>query len=221
MHALSALYPRSDSKNKWRSSFSRPRFPRSSTASRWSGFHGLTAEDEELLSKQRRAPENQAASLDRQLGNLKKLRIRDILDDAEFLEERQNLTLERIRAAQELEKLAETGGRFEPDRLLIQFNKVAASRFENGSPQEKRFILQILGSNPRLRDRELKIDAAKPFRRWSKSIGHWRPAGLSPRSSEVRTFLAEPGSTEKLGNTRQLMERSQAGREMKEEGKVA
>ena len=113
--------------------------------------------------------EQKASALDSQLGNLKKLRIQDILDDAEFLEERQNLTRERLRVAEEIGKLGEVRGRFEPDRLLIQFNKEAASRFRNGSPQEKRLIVGILGSNPRLRDRELKIDAAKPFRRWSKT----------------------------------------------------
>jgi hypothetical protein len=164
-------------------------------------LQGLTAEDEELLAKQRRALENQAAALDRQLANLKKLRIRDLLDDAEFLEERQNLTRERIRVAQELEKLGETGQRFEPDRLLIQFNKEAASRFETGTPQEKRFILQILGSNPRLRDRELMIDAAKPFRRWSKASDI---TDLRAFLHEVRTFLASSESYKKIEDVRKI-----------------
>jgi hypothetical protein len=42
------------------------------------------------------------------------------------LEERQNLTRERLRVAEEIGKLGEARGRFEPDRLLIQFNKEAA-----------------------------------------------------------------------------------------------
>jgi site-specific DNA recombinase len=189
-------------------------------------FHGfemerlgaLAAEDQELLSKQKQALEAKAAALDRQLANLKNLRIRDILDDGEFLEERQKLTRERIRVTEEIGKLAESRGRFEPYRLLIQFNKDAASRFRVGAPHEKRLILGILGSNPRLRDRELKIDVAKPFRRWSET-----PTSIDLRAflQEVRTFLAEPESEEKLGNVWQLMEGSHAGQEAIEERKAA
>lgn len=163
----------------------------------------LTAEDQELLLKQKRALENRAAALDRQLANLKKLRIRDLLDDAEFLEERQSLTRERIQVAQEIEKLGQDSERFEPVRLLVHFSKEAASRFRTGTPHEKRFILQILGSNPRLRDRELKIDVAKPFRHWSKTPDS---SDLRAFLHEVRTFLTEPESQEKLENVRQVME---------------
>jgi hypothetical protein len=62
---------------------------------------GVMAEDQELLAKQRHALELRAASLDRQLANLNKLRIRELLDDAEFLGERQSLTRERIQVTQE------------------------------------------------------------------------------------------------------------------------
>ena len=63
-------------------------------------------------------------------------------------------------------------------------------------------IVGILGSNPRLRDRELKIDVAKPFRRWSKmtTIGDLR-AFLQ----EVRTFATESSSREKIENIRQFI----------------
>lgn len=162
----------------------------------------LVAHDEDFIEKQKRALENQAAAIDRQLSNLKKLRIRDILDDAEFLEERQNLTRESMRVAQELQKLAEASDRFEPAELLVAFSKEAASRFQTGSPDEKRLILQIVGSNPRLQDRELKIDAAKPFRRWSKT-----PTSVEMRAfvHEVRTLVADPEFGKKLGNIQQLM----------------
>ncbi len=189
-------------------------------------FHGfemerlsrLTADEEEILGKQRRALENQAAALDRQLANLKKLRIRDILDDAEFLQERQEITRDRLRMAQEIAKLGQDEDRFEPARLLVAFNEEAASRFRTGTPDEKRLILQIAGSNPRLQDRELRIDAAKPFRRWSTTS---TSIELRTFLHEVRTFLAEAESREKLGNIRQLMEGSPGGREATEEGKAA
>jgi site-specific DNA recombinase len=165
----------------------------------------LDAEDLELLEKQKQALENQGAALDRQLANLKKLRIRDLLDDAEFLEERQRLTRERLQVAQELGKLSEAHDRFEPAHLLVAFNKEAASRFETGTPEEKRFILQILGSNPRLQDRELKIDAAKPFRRWSKSSDS---GDLRAFLQEVRTFVGNPESQQTRENIELLLRES-------------
>ena len=163
---------------------------------------GVMAEDQELLAKQRHALDVRAASLDRQLANLNKLRIRELLGGAEFLEERQSLTRERIQVTQEMQKLTETRERFEPQRLLIQFNKEAASRFRVGSPSEKRMILGILGSNPRLQDRELKIDAAKPFRRWSATA---TSVELRAFLHDVRTFSALPESREKLERLRQFM----------------
>jgi len=161
----------------------------------------LASEDQELLSKQKQALEAKGAALDRQLANLKSLRIRDILDDGEFLEERQKLTRERIAVAEEIGKLAESRGQFEPYRLLIQFNKDAASRFRAGAPHEKRLILGILGSNPRLRDRELKIDVAKPFRRWS---GTATISDLRAFVHDVRTFGADPANQDQIDAIREL-----------------
>lgn len=161
----------------------------------------MRVHDQELMLRQRQALAKQAAALDRQLANLKTLRVRDLLDDAEFLHDRQELTRERLRIAQEIGKLGEIEERFEPARLLVAFNKEAALRFRAGTPEQKRLILQIVGSNPRLRDRELKIDAAKPFRRWSTA-----PTSGELRAflREVRTFCADPSSREKLEKLRLL-----------------
>jgi hypothetical protein len=64
-------------------------------------------------------------------------------------------------------------------------------------------IVGILGSNPRLRDRELKIDAAKPFRRWSKTttIGDLRAF-----VHDVRTFVTDPESEKKIENMHLLLD---------------
>jgi DNA invertase Pin-like site-specific DNA recombinase len=178
----------------------------------------LLADGEDGVVRKERMLEDQAAALDRQLSNLKKLRIRDLLDDEEFLEERQNLTRKRIQVTRELQSLKATTERFEPARLLIAFNKIAASRFRYGAPEEKRFILQILGSNPRLMNRELKIDAAKPFRRWSDSSDSF---DLRAFLQEVRTFVEKPESEEALGNISQIMEVGHAEPEKGEKSKAA
>jgi hypothetical protein len=79
-------------------------------------------------------------------------------------------------------------------------------------------IVGILGSNPRLRDRELKIDAAKPFRRWSKTttIGDLRAF-----VHDVRTLAADESSEKRLENTRTFMEADRAGEEVGGNGKAA
>ncbi|MFY9561288.1 MAG: recombinase family protein [Terriglobales bacterium] len=121
------------------------------------------------------------ASCARELGNLTKLRIRDLLTDEEFLKQREELEKRRIAIAQRVEKLSVTRGRFEPARSLISFNTSLVSRFQTPNLQQKRLILTITGSNLVLKDRKLKIDARKPFRRWSKS----------PSFSEMRAFVRD------------------------------
>ncbi len=177
----------------------------------------LRVHDEEILRRRKEALAKQAAALDRQLANLKRLRIRDLIDDDEFLKDRQELTRDRLRVAQQIGKVAQIDERFEPAQLIVSFNKEAASRFKRGGPDEKRLILQILGSNPRLRDRELKIDAAKPFRRWSTA-----PTSGDMRAflHEVRTFVADTESEEKLGMIRQLMEGADTRPEEREVSKA-
>jgi hypothetical protein len=130
---------------------------------------------------QRQSLENAGASLEKELANLTKLRIRDLLSDEEFLAQRQQLERDQVRAAQAIETLAKQGSRFEPERMLISFSKTAASRFTAADLQAKRLILTITGSNPLLKDQNLNIDAQKPFRRWSKTANY----------SDMRAFMKD------------------------------
>ena len=176
------------------------------------------AVEAQAVEEKVRGLEARAADVDRQLANLKKLRIRDILDDAEFQEERQVLTRERLRLAQEISRQRETRDRFEPVRDLVDFTRQLASRMEDGTPEEKRLLLEVIGSNPRLLDRQLKIDAAKPFRRWSESS---TSIDLRAWVREVRTFVADPVSEEKLRKLRLLNDGSLTRRSTHAERKAA
>lgn len=106
-------------------------------------------------------------SCDRELENLTKLRIRDLLTDEEYVRQREELERKRIGTSQRLEMLDRAGDRFEPERLLISLNKTLVSRFDEGNLDKRRLILNTVGSNLVLADRKLSIDARKPFRRWS------------------------------------------------------
>jgi len=121
--------------------------------------------DEETTSVAKRESLAQAkTAATKALDNLTKLRIRDLISDAEFLKERQEIEREQIRIERELS----TGeaDMFEPLKEFISFSTRASDWFAKGDLQTKRLILMIVGSNPSLRDKKLSMDARKPFIRW-------------------------------------------------------
>ena len=125
------------------------------------------------------------AATSRELENLTKLRIRDLLTDEEYLKERQELERRQIGITQRLKNFTQTDGRFEPSQSLVLLNSSLVSRFKAADLQRKRLILTIVGSNPVLKDQQLSIDARKPFRRWTKSSDF---SDLRAFMRDVRTF---------------------------------
>ena len=134
-----------------------------------------------LREAQRHSLEQTRVSLEREFENLTKLRIRDLLSDDEYVRERQELERKRLGTSQTIEQLERTSLWFEPAQMLISFNQRAVSWFKAGDLQTKRLILGTVGSNLMLKDRELSIDARKPFRPWSGSAS----------ISEMRAFVKE------------------------------
>ncbi|MGI9102203.1 MAG: recombinase family protein [Terriglobales bacterium] len=126
------------------------------------------------------------ASAERELENLTKLRIRDLLSDEEYLRQREELGRKQLAITQNLKILDEKAVRFEPAKLLVSFNKTLVPRFMSGDLHQKRLILNIVGSNPVLRNQKLNIDARKPFRLWSKSSN---VSEMRAFVKDVRTFL--------------------------------
>jgi site-specific DNA recombinase len=116
----------------------------------------------------RRSLEPARMSVEKELDNLTKLRIRDLLTDEEYLKQRQELEREHVKIAQSLKAADQPGDRFEPARSLVSFSNRAVSWFEAGDLRTKRLILFIVGLNPLLKSKKLSIDARKPFRRWTK-----------------------------------------------------
>lgn len=74
---------------------------------------------------------------------------------------------------------------FEPAQALLSFNRSAVSGFERRDLREKRFILETVGSNLALTDRQLSIEVKEPFRRWTGTaqFNDWRGS-----LEDVRTF---------------------------------
>jgi site-specific DNA recombinase len=144
------------------------------------------------------------AAAARELENLTKLRIRDLLTDDEYVKQRQELERQQIGIAQRLEILNRGDARFEPSRSLISLNSSLVSRFKAGGLQQKRIMLTIVGSNLVLKDENLSIDARKPFRRWSKTSTF---SDMRAFLRDVRTFVSEqsPESLQVLAGITQLL----------------
>jgi len=162
------------------------------------------AENEaETRGLHRSSLEQAQADVGRQLENLTKLRLRDLITDEEFTKQRQELERERLRIAQGLDGLGNPGSWFEPARLFVSFSNQAARRFKAGDLHAKRLILGITGSNLVLTDETLSIEAKKPFRRWTGTASH---SDLWAAVKDVRTlyFSQDPAFLEMIDKIEQL-----------------
>jgi site-specific DNA recombinase len=124
----------------------------------------------------------------KELENLTKLRIRDLLTDEEYIKQRQELERQQIGIAQRLEMIQSADSMFEPSQLFISFNRGMVSWFKAGDIETKRLILTIVGSNFLLTNKKLSIDAKKPFRRWPKPT---HSSDLLAFVEDVRTSLSQ------------------------------
>jgi site-specific DNA recombinase len=154
----------------------------------------LTERDATTRVRQRRSLEEAHVASQKELSNLTKLRIRDLLTDEEYAAQRQELERDQIRMAQNLEKASEDDNRFEPAQTLVSFSNHAASWFKAGDLRTKRLIFKIIGSNPVLRDKKLSIDAKKPFRRWPGTASYSAVCSFV-KDVRTRTMSGELEST--------------------------
>jgi hypothetical protein len=166
-------------------------------------FHDwlVAKRDKNADAAKRLSLEQARISTEKELDNLTKLRIRDLLNDEEYLKQRQELERKQVKIAQNLKAANQPGDRFEPARALVSFSNRAASWFEAGDLRTKRLILFIVGSNPLLKDKKLNIDARKPFRRWTKP-GNF--SELSRFVKDVRTLTDAGELTEMLKSAGEL-----------------
>ncbi|MCB1474837.1 MAG: recombinase family protein [Rhodobiaceae bacterium] len=106
---------------------------------------------------------NRVKGLKRQIETLTDLRVREIVDDAEFLTKREHLQLQLGKAEEELQRAQTETVTFEPVRILEMLCNGAKNWFSAGDEETKRTILKILCSNPVLKDGKALLEAKKPF----------------------------------------------------------
>lgn len=134
-----------------------------------------------------------ALEIDRQLSNLTDLRLRDVVDDQEFMRRRQEL---QIQKAAELEKTAKVTDELftlEPMQIVGKFFVQAKYWFPHASTELKRKLLKILCSNPTLTDKKVRLEARLPFLELGDLSRNLQlcGAGTSDRTKPVRTQAKE------------------------------
>jgi DNA invertase Pin-like site-specific DNA recombinase len=99
-----------------------------------------------------------------EFNNLTQMRLRNLLTDEEYLQQKSELLRER---AQLQERLKDNDHRVDMWLKLTENTFIFANRakywFKNGSLEDKKQILETIGSNLILKDKKLFIEAKKPF----------------------------------------------------------
>ena len=90
------------------------------------------------------------------------MRLKDLINDEEYVGEKKRLAEEKARLER---SLLEDPIKRSLDLTAETFNFAARAKknFQNGSQEDKRTILQELGSNLFLKDKKLEIQLEKPF----------------------------------------------------------
>jgi DNA invertase Pin-like site-specific DNA recombinase len=134
--------------------------------------------DEAMRASRTAALANARAELEALTG----MRLRDLLDDQEFMQRKnklQHMTTELERVQSEDERISALT--LELGQTVVLFRKYAAKWFLEGTSLDKRYVLQTLGSNPVLRDRKLSICASVFFERDPDPA--YRPMRLASRDA--------------------------------------
>lgn len=132
---------------------------------RWIIEEGLPAEQRATVTPEvaRASIERSITEISDQLSNLTDLRIRSLVPDGEFLSRRGALEIALKVAQEKLEEGDNAESWFEPLQSMISFCNCAVPWLMNGDDETRRIIIKTVGSNPTLRDKEVRIDKAKPF----------------------------------------------------------
>lgn len=122
-------------------------------------------EKQEKLLDVRKSIETARRDSEKKLANLNQMRMKDMIDDEEYLTEKRKLLDEKIGLQRSLDDTRNGNG---PATKLAEetfvFAHEAVERFKKGTPEEKRTLLQKLGSNLSLEGKKLLIQVEKPLR---------------------------------------------------------
>jgi DNA invertase Pin-like site-specific DNA recombinase len=177
--------------------------------------------DEQTLAAERRAREAALADIAAQMGELTRLRLRQLIRDKEYVLERTRLETEH----QSIEnRLADRTpeDRFELLQDVISFSSQAVNWFAQADADEKKLIVKTIGSNFTLTGKKLSIEAAKPFRLGGlfdpirercgfrdavRTFSDAPENGAERLLKDIKDMAADPAITGLLADIRQLRAR--------------
>ncbi|MCA9734951.1 MAG: recombinase family protein [Deferribacteres bacterium] len=111
-----------------------------------------------------------ATACQKQLDELLRMRLRNLLDDEEYQNQKQELINEKHKLE---EKMRDTENRantwFDASEKAFSFAKQASYWFKHSSDEDKKLIMEIIGSNFVLTDKKLLIQAKEPFQLLTKA----------------------------------------------------
>ena len=132
----------------------------------------------------------------RQQGSLVDLRVRGMIDDAEFTERRQMLQKEAYRLREAIVQKSDVPTSLELSRSVLLFRKYAADWFSAGNRDDKRLIFQTVASNSVLSGKTLSIQARIPF----------QPAAKPADCLYLCGIVDELGTPDRADGVRELVE---------------
>jgi len=137
------------------------------------------------IDAQRKALQQALDDCQRSLKNLTTLRIRELIQDEEFVTQRETLQREAIRAEQNLRNIDDQDSWFEPVTELFSFCSRAVDLYSTDDDAIKRQIVKTVGSNATLKDQKLNIEAKKPLFRCGSTRSIYK---LRAAVDKVRTL---------------------------------
>ncbi|MDB5580964.1 MAG: Resolvase domain [Bradyrhizobium sp.] len=140
--------------------------------------------EKEVAAALQRSRDSAAVEITTQLRELTSLRLRRLMSDEEFVNERQRLEGERSTLAKSVGALA-ARIRIELFEEVILFSKMAVEWFSRADDKAKSLLLKMTGSNLFLSEKIVRFQAMKPFR---SSLIFAPIPNLLGVVEEVRTF---------------------------------
>jgi len=120
----------------------------------------------DMAAEQRKAADKlkqQTESLKLQITNLTDLRVRELVDDDEFLSKRETLQRTLAKTEEQVSRKSNEQNMFEPLLILNILCSRAKFWFATADDYTKRSLLKILCSNPTIKDKKAFLEAKKPF----------------------------------------------------------
>ncbi len=143
------------------------------------------------------------------LDNLTQMRFREQISEPEYLQHKTELLKEQRRLKEKLESTEYRASNWlELSEKTFNFVYYARAWFKNGTLEDKRTILQTLGSNFVLKDRKLFIETKKPFliiqeglqkiEENNKRLELYKNASIKGKSDLTPSLISEWGGQREL-----------------------